>query len=200
MILSKAGLDQIILDRLQIERAASSLDDWEALLRVIRDPEGEVHIGMVGKYSELQDAYKSVDEALMHGGYALGKKVIVEKIAAEDIEKDPTILKKVDGILIPGGFGSRGMEGKILAAKYAREKQIPFLGICLGLQCAVIDFSRNVCGLDGADSTEFDDERTTKTLHPVVCLMEEQTDVTEMGGTMRLGAYNCTLKAGLKFI
>ena len=198
LILSKAGLDQIILDRFQIERVASSLDDWEALLRVIRDPKGEVRIGMVGKYSELQDAYKSVDEALMHGGYALGKKVVVEKIAAEDIERDPTILKNVDGILIPGGFGSRGMEGKIMAAQYAREEKIPFLGICLGLQCAVIDFSRNVCGLIGADSTEFDEERTKKTSHPVVCLMEEQADVSEMGGTMRLGAYNCTLKAGSK--
>ena len=198
LILSKAGLDEIILNRFQIERPASSLDDWEDLLRVIRAPEGEVLIGMVGKYSELQDAYKSVDEALMHGGYAFGKKVIIEKIAAEDIERDPAILKKVDGILIPGGFGSRGMEGKIMAAQYAREEKIPFLGICLGLQCAVIDFSRNICGLDGADSTEFDGEREKKTKHPVVCLMEEQADVSEMGGTMRLGAYDCTLQAGSK--
>ena len=198
LILSKAGLDEIILNRFQIERPASSLDDWEDLLRVIRAPEGEVLIGMVGKYSELQDAYKSVDEALMHGGYAFGKKVIIEKIAAEDIERDPAILKKVDGILIPGGFGSRGMEGKIMAAQYAREEKIPFLGICLGLQCAVIDFSRNICGLDGADSTEFDGEREKKTKHPVVCLMEEQADVYEMGGTMRLGAYDCTLQAGSK--
>jgi CTP synthase len=167
-------------------------------MRVIRAPEGEISIGVVGKYSELQDAYKSVDEALMHGGYSFGKKVLVKKIAAEEIEKNPEILKSVAGILIPGGFGSRGMEGKIIAAQYARENNIPFLGICLGLQCAVIEFSRNVCGLREAHTTEFDGERDEKTPDPVVCLMEEQEEITELGGTMRLGAYRCRLREGTK--
>ena len=134
----------------------------------------------------------------MHGGYSFGKKVLVKKIAAEEIEKNPAILKSVEGILIPGGFGSRGMEGKILAAQYARENNIPFLGICLGLQCAVIEFSRNVCGFEGAHTTEFDDEREEKTDDPVVCLMGEQEGITELGGTMRLGAYRCRLKKGTK--
>ncbi|RZO87918.1 MAG: CTP synthase [Kiritimatiellaceae bacterium] len=198
IILSKAGLDEIILKRFCIDKPACSLADWEELINVIRSPDGEITIGVVGKYSELQDAYKSVDEALMHGGYSFGKKVLVKKIAAEEIEKNPAILKSVEGILIPGGFGSRGMEGKILAAQYAREHNIPFLGICLGLQCAVIEFSRNVCGFEGAHTTEFDDEREEKTDDPVVCLMGEQEGITELGGTMRLGAYRCRLKKGTK--
>ena len=199
IILSKAGLDEIILKRFCIDKPACSLADWEELINVIRSPDGEITIGVVGKYSELQDAYKSVDEALMHGGYSFGKKVLVKKIAAEEIERNPAILKSVEGILIPGGFGSRGMEGKILAAQYARENNIPFLGICLGLQCAVIEFSRNVCGFEGAHTTEFDDEREEKTDDPVVCLMDEQEGITELGGgTMRLGAYRCRLKKGTK--
>ncbi len=198
LVLQEAGLDEIILNRFRIAKPAKPLADWEKLIATIKNPKGEVRIGVVGKYSELQDAYKSIYEALYHGGYASGYKVKAIKLAAEEIEKDPSILDTVDGVLIPGGFGSRGMEGKIRAAQYARENKIPFLGICLGLQCAVIEFARNVCGLAGAHTTEFDEERGVKTEHPVVCLMEEQADVVEKGGTMRLGACPCELEAGTK--
>lgn len=198
LILAKTGLDEIILNRFRIVRPGRPLTRWEKLVDVIKNPEGVVRIGVIGKYSELQDAYKSIYEALFHGGYAAGYKIDVVRVAAEEIEKDPSILKTLDGILIPGGFGSRGMEGKILAAQYARENKVPFLGICLGMQCAVIEFARNVCGLKGAHTTEFDEERGVKTEHPVVCLMDEQTDVVNKGGTMRLGACPCELKEGSK--
>jgi CTP synthase len=198
LVLSRAGLDEIILNRFRIAKAAKPLVEWEALIRTIKNPKGTVRIGVVGKYSELQDAYKSIYEALYHGGYAAGYKVETVKIAAEEIEKDPSVLDTVDGVLIPGGFGSRGMEGKICAAQYARENKIPFLGICLGLQCAIIEFARNVCGLAGAHTTEFDEERGEKTPHPVVCLMEEQEGIENKGGTMRLGACPCDLKEGTK--
>ena len=187
-----------MLNRFRIARPAVPLKDWEKLIQTIKNPAGTVRIGVVGKYSELQDAYKSIYEALYHGGYAAGYKVEAVKMAAEEIEGNPAVLDTVDGILIPGGFGVRGMEGKIRAAQYARENRIPFLGICLGLQCAVIEFARNVCGLAGADSTEFDEERGAKAEHPVVCLMEEQVDVREKGGTMRLGACPCSLVEGTK--
>jgi CTP synthase len=200
LVLARAGLDEIILNRFRIARPSNPLTDWEKLIQTIRHPRGDVRIAVVGKYSELQDAYKSIYEALYHGGFAAGYKVEIVKIAAEDIESDPAVLNTVDGVLIPGGFGSRGMEGKIRAAQYARENSIPFLGICLGLQCAVIEFARNVCGLEGAHSTEFDEERGEKAVHPVVCLMEEQMDVVEKGGTMRLGACPCELKEGTKAI
>ncbi len=198
LVLSQAGLDEIILNRFRIVKPSKPLTDWENLIDTIRHPKGTVRIGVVGKYSELQDAYKSIYEALYHGGYAIGYKVDIVKMAAEEIEKNPGILDTVSGVLIPGGFGSRGMEGKIRAAQYARENHIPFLGICLGLQCAVIEFARNVCGLTGAHTTEFDEERGEKTEHPVVCLMEEQMDVEEKGGTMRLGACPCILEEGTK--
>ncbi len=198
LVLARAGLDEIILNRFRIAKPANPLKDWEHLIDVIRHPKGKVSIGVVGKYSELQDAYKSIYEALYHGGYAAGYAVETVKIAAEDIEENPAILNTLDGVLIPGGFGSRGMEGKILAAQYARENRIPFLGICLGLQCAVIEFARNVCGIADAHTTEFDEERGVKTEHPVVCLMEEQMDVVEKGGTMRLGACPCVLEEGTK--
>ncbi len=198
LVLAEQKVDQQILDHFQIDCPAPPLTDWKNLVHTIKNPIGHIDIGVVGKYSELQDAYKSIYEALHHGGYAAGYKVNIVKIAAEEIEEDPAILKTVAGVLIPGGFGSRGMEGKIRAAKYARENKIPFLGICLGLQCAVIEFARNVCGLTGAHTTEFDEERGVKTEHPVVCLMEEQQDITDKGGTMRLGACPCDLKGGTK--
>ena len=198
LILADAKLDQLILDHFKIDKPPSSLDQWDSLINTIRNLDGEVNIGMVGKYSELQDAYKSIDEALTHGGYAFSKKIIVTKISAEDIQKNPNILEKVDGILIPGGFGSRGIEGKIKAAKFARENKIPFLGICLGLQCAVIEFSRNVCNLDGAHTTEFIESHIGDIKYPVVCLMNEQEGITDKGGTMRLGAYPCDILKGTK--
>ncbi|MBI9020307.1 MAG: CTP synthase [Verrucomicrobia bacterium] len=198
LVLAEQGVDEQILNHFRIARPTKPLKDWQKLISVIKKPKGTVKIGVVGKYSELQDAYKSIYEALYHGGYAAEYKVEIVKIAAEEIEENPDVLKTVSGILIPGGFGSRGMEGKIRAAQYARENNIPFLGICLGMQCAVIEFARNVCGLTGAHTTEFDEERGEKTEHPVVCLMEEQQDVTEKGGTMRLGACPCDLKKGTK--
>jgi CTP synthase len=198
LVLAEQGVDELILNHFRIARPTKPLKDWQKLIQVIRNPEGIVRIGVVGKYSELQDAYKSIYEALYHGGYAAGRRVDIVKISAEEIEKDPGVLDSVAGILIPGGFGSRGMEGKIRAAQYAREHRIPFLGICLGLQCAVIEFARNVCGLDGAHSTEFDEERGIKATHPVVCLLEEQRSITEKGGTMRLGACPCDLQDGTK--
>jgi len=198
LVLAEQGVDEQIIAHFELNCPAKPLKDWEKLIDTIKNPKGTVKIGVVGKYSELQDAYKSIYEALYHGGYAAGYKVEVIKIAAEEIEANPDILKSVSGILIPGGFGSRGMEGKIRAAQYARENNTPFLGICLGMQCAVIEFARNVCGLSGAHTSEFDEERGEKTEHPVVCLMDEQQDVTEKGGTMRLGACPCDLKKGTK--
>ncbi len=194
LVLAEQGVDEQILNHFRIARPTRPLKEWQKLISIIKNPEGTVRIGVVGKYSELQDAYKSIYEALFHGGYASGYEVEIVKIAAEEIEENPDVLNTVSGILIPGGFGSRGMEGKIRAAQYARENRIPFLGICLGLQCAVIEFARNVCGLSGAHTTEFDEERGEKTEHPVVCLLEEQREVTEKGGTMRLGACPCILE------
>jgi CTP synthase len=143
----------------------------------------------VGKYIAIRDAYKSVHEALQHAGMEHNAKVKVECIEAEDLEKNPNLIKKADGILIPGGFGSRGVNGKCVAIRYAREHKVPLLGICLGMQCCVIEFARNVLGWKDANSTEFDE----KTTHPVIDLMDEQKNVTEKGGTMRLGAYPCKL-------
>jgi CTP synthase len=198
LVLAEQGVDELILNHFRIARPAKPLTDWQKLISVIKNPIGSVKIGVVGKYSELQDAYKSIYEALYHGGYAAGYKVEIVKLSASDIEKDPEVLNTVSGILIPGGFGTRGIEGKIRAAQYARENGVPFLGICLGLQCAVIEFARNVCGLEGAHSTEFDEELGVKAEHPVICLLEEQRTVIEKGGTMRLGACPCELRKDTK--
>ncbi len=194
LVLSGEGLDEIIMVHFRLARPPANLQPWRRLLNTIVHPQREVRIAVVGKYSELQDAYKSIFEAVFHGGYAHQARVEIVKIAAEDIEDGIHLneLRKVSGILVPGGFGARGIEGKILAVKYAREKKIPFLGICLGLQCAVIEFARHVCGLKGAHTTEIDREAP----HPVVCLMGEQQNITDAGGTMRLGAWPCVLKKG----
>jgi CTP synthase len=168
------------------------MDDWKKMVAtVINPPKGSVEVAVVGKYISLQDSYKSIYEALAHAGIANGVKVDVRMIEAEDIEEGASeqYLKGVAGILIPGGFGDRGVEGKILAIKYARENKLPFFGICLGMQCAVIEFARNVAGLDGAHSAEF----ASDTKFPVIDLMEEQKKITNMGGTMRLGAWPCSL-------
>ena len=186
-------LDQKILDFLKLESGQEpDLSDWEATVERLRSPKYTVKIGIVGKYIELQDSYKSMVEALIHGGIANQSKVQLEWIDSEDIEKQgaASILSNVDGVLVPGGFGKRGIEGKIAAVRYAREQHVPFLGLCLGLQCAVIDFARNVCGLKGANSAEFD----SSAKYLVIDFLPDQRKLHEKGGTMRLGAYPCVLK------
>ena len=192
LMLSEQGLDEIIMVHFRLARPPAKMTPWRKLIDAIVHPKGTVKIGVVGKYSELQDAYKSLYESIHHGGIAHQHQVQIEKIAAEEIESGAArdILKTVHGILVPGGFGARGIEGKIRAVQYAREQGIPFFGICLGLQCAVIEFARNVAGLKAAHSTEFE----PKTEHPVVCLMEEQEKVVDLGATMRLGAWPCQLQ------
>ena len=187
------ALDQVICRYLHMEYKAGNLNDWkkEVVDRALF-PKYQVTIGVVGKYVELQDAYKSLYEALKHAGIANDTRVVIKRINSERLIKGRLehYLNKVDGILVPGGFGNRGIEGKIRAIKYARENSVPFLGICLGMQCAVIEFARNVLGLKGANSTEFN----KKTPHPVISLLEEQENVANLGGTMRLGASICEVK------
>ena len=191
------GLDTEVLRAFGITDAPDpDLSRWYDVADRHANPEGEVTIGVVGKYVGLQDAYKSLNEALVHGGMAHRVKVNVKWIDAEIFEsEDSDIAAKLEpmhAILVPGGFGERGSEGKIAAVRFARERKVPFLGICLGMQCACIEFGRNVLGLKGAHSSEFDKE----TAHPVIDLMEEQNEVTEKGGTMRLGAYPCEVMEG----
>jgi len=195
--LARQSLDRNILKMLGLPENQLDLAEWEAMMEnAIRPKNGTVEIAVVGKYIGLRDAYKSIYEALSHGGIANSVKVKVRALEAEDLENSPLdeYLEGVDGILVPGGFGDRGIPGKIKAIRYARESRIPFLGICLGMQCAVIEFARNVCGLADADSAEF----SQKTKNPVIDLMESQKMVTAKGGTMRLGAYPCVLKPGSK--
>jgi len=188
------GLDKFIVDRLNLPAGPLDLGAWPEIIERIRHPSMTVKIGVVGKYSELQDAYKSIYESLDHAGVANNCGIETKRVLAEDVESSPpdALLADVHGILIPGGFGLRGIEGKILAVKYAREKGIPLFGLCLGMQCAVIEFARNVCGLAGADTTE----NRPDCPHPVICLMEEQKQVTQKGATMRLGAWPCKLLEG----
>jgi CTP synthase len=195
---SSGGLDRIILDNLALKKKkGASPRKWEKAVKVRRTASRVVRVGVIGKYITLQDAYKSIDEALKHGAIANGIKLDLVKIEADELEKLPfrkagTLLKGLSGIVVPGGFGVRGIEGKLAAARYAREKKIPYLGICLGMQIAVIEFARNVCGLAGANSTEFD----TTTKHPVISLLTEQAQIKWKGGTMRLGEYRCDLAPG----
>lgn len=190
LMLHEGGLDGIIIKKIQLPEGNPDLRIWENIVHKITRPEKVVRIAVVGKYVHLKDSYKSLSEALTHGGIANNAMVEVGWIDAEEVEKKGTGLleKEFDGILIPGGFGMRGIEGKIKAIRYARENKIPFFGICLGMQCAVIEFARNVAGLEKANSTEFD--KTTP--YPVINIMPEQEGV-EKGGTMRLGAYPCVL-------
>jgi len=195
--LAKQELDQHILEKLGLPVNMLDMDDWKKMLaKIINPPRGDVEIAVVGKYISLRDSYKSIYEALSHGGIANDVKVDFRMVEAEDIEASSAEekLAGVSGVLVPGGFGDRGVEGKIEAIKYARENSIPFLGICLGMQCAVIEFARNVCGLKGAHSAEFAPDSP----HKVVDLMEEQKKIVNMGGTMRLGAWPCALEKGSK--
>jgi CTP synthase len=190
------GLDDKLAEIFNIWSRAPRLEKWEAVVEGVKNPKkGEVRIGIVGKYVELTESYKSLNEALVHGGIAAGVKTTIAFIDSTKLEEgDLSELSAVDAILVPGGFGIRGTEGKILAVHYAREHKVPFFGICLGLQMAVIEFGRNVLGLDRANSLEFDEA----TPHPVVTIMEDQKSVTEKGGTMRLGSYPCALREGTK--
>ena len=182
------GLDDKIGEKLGIWTGRPSLSKWAAMVEKIREPQGAVTIGIVGKYTDWRDSYKSLSEALIHGGVANDVRVNMVYIDSEEIEKGKLdALKTVDGILVPGGFGERGIEGKILAAKYARTEGVPYFGICLGMQLAVIEYARNVCGIQEANSAEFRADGK----YNVIDMMESQKGVTDMGGTMRLGAYSC---------
>jgi len=188
-------LDEIILGHFHLICKFFQQADWEKnVVEKVLYPKERISIALVGKYMSLQDAYKSIYESLVHAGIANDTKVEIKKIDSEDLQKHGAqkLLEGVSGILVPGGFGYRGIEGKISAIKFARENNIPFLGLCLGMQCAVIEFSRDVCGLKDANSTEF----KPKTKNPVIGLLEEQQKVKDLGGTMRLGAYPCRLKKG----
>ena len=184
-------LDQLIADKLSLDIGPLEIDDWRDLMHRIRHPEHEVTIAVVGKYIEHRDAYKSIYEALDHAGFAHSARVLIKRIEAEELQEQgpELLLAGVDGILVPGGFGMRGVEGKIEAVRFARECEIPYLGICLGMQCAVIEFARTVLGLEDANSTEFNAETNA----PVICILEDQKTITEKGGTMRLGAQPCVL-------
>jgi CTP synthase len=196
LVLHDEGLDDYVCRVLCLEQHEPDLTEWRKLVQRVAAADLDVHIGLVGKYVNLPDAYLSVVEALRHGGYLCGAKVIIDWIASDDAEGllAEGRLRDLDGIVIPGGFGFRGIEGKITAAGYAREHDIPFLGLCLGMQCAVIEFARDACGLAGANSSEFDPH----TPHPVINLMDEQREIVDMGGTMRLGAYPAKLAAGTR--
>lgn len=192
MMLKEQKMDEVVIKKLGIKCGEPDLEDWETMLHALRNPKQTVKIGMVGKYVELHDSYISVNEALKHGGIATQSAVDIKWIDSESLEGDADvaeILRDMDGILVPGGFGSRGIEGKIRACQYARENNIPYLGICLGMQIAIIEFARNVLGLKDANSAEINPE----TPYPVIDILPEQKDVEDMGGTMRLGKYPCTI-------
>ena len=193
--LHRQGLDERLSEVLNIWSRAPRLERWERILEKIYSPaKGEVRIGIVGKYTDLKESYKSLNEALMHGGIANDVRVTLKYVDSQEVESQgaPALLGDVDAVLVPGGFGVRGTEGKVLAVRHARERKVPFFGICLGLQMAVVEFARDVLGLAGANSVEFDE----KTPHPVISLLESQVQVLDKGGTMRLGAYGCVLKSG----
>lgn len=189
--LADDGLDKLIVKKLQIDAEPLDLSNWRSLLNRIKNPQHEVTIAVVGKYIDHKDAYKSIYESLFHAGFHHSTRILLKRIEAEEIERQGTeaLLSNVDGILVPGGFGKRGIEGKIATVKYARENKVPYFGICLGMQCAVIEFARNVLGLPDAHSTEFNSESSA----PVICLLEEQKEITEKGGTMRLGSQDCII-------
>jgi len=204
-LLNAQGLDALVIDRFKMDTKAADLSEWEQVLYAEANPKGEITVGMVGKYVELTDAYKSLNEALRHAGLHNRQTVHIKYFDSEDLENKGTdMLQGLDAILVPGGFGERGIEGKILASQYARENKIPYLGICLGLQVAVIDFARHVAGLEGAHSTEFD----LKTPYPVIGLITEwinatgetelRNETSDLGGTMRLGTQPCQMQKGTK--
>ena len=194
IVFRKEGLDELIVRSLRLEATPPNLREWDAIVQKIKHPKHEVSVALVGKYVGLKESYKSLGEALVHGGIDHETRVTVHWVEAEEIERrgSEPLLRDADGILIPGGFGTRGIEGKIEAIRHAREAGVPFFGLCLGMQCAVIELARHVAGLAGANSSEFD----PRTAHPVIDLMADQRGVREMGGTMRLGAYPCRILEG----
>ncbi len=192
LVFRAEGMDDLVLDHFDIEAPPPDLADWENLCQRADAAEATVRIALVGKYVQLEDAYKSVIEALKHGGYHHGVNVEVDLVSSEEL--DPEVLDSADGVLIPGGFGERGIEGKVAACRFARENEVPFLGICLGMQMAVVEFARHVAGMEGANSAEFDPE----TPFPVVDLLPEQKEVSDLGGTMRLGADPVKLHEGTR--
>lgn len=196
LMLHNYGLDDVVCRELGLENPTPKIEEWEAMVDNIHNLKKSTKIAIVGKYVALHDAYLSVREALYHGGYANGAAVDIDWVDSEEITRENVAEKLVgvDGILVPGGFGDRGVEGKVIACQYARENDIPYLGICLGMQVAAIEFARNVCGLEDANSGEFNPGGK----HLVIDLMEEQMAVLRKGGTMRLGAYPCAIKSGTK--
>lgn len=188
------GLDDKIVQLLNIWTRSPRLEKWQEIVNAIKNPRGAVDIAIVGKYVNLKDSYKSLNEALIHGGIANRCKVNLHYVDSEAVQKDGVepFLQGADGVLVPGGFGERGIEGKIMAVRYAREMRVPFLGICLGMQLAVVEFARYVCGLEGANSSEFN----AGTAHAVIALLPDQQTIVDKGGTMRLGAYPAVLKEG----
>ena len=191
LMLAEQGVDEIVMRLLKIEAGPRDLTRWSAMVDRLKNPAGEVNIGLVGKYVEYEDSYKSLNEALLHGGLAHGVRVNIHWVEAEELTWPGCVdrLRRYDAILVPGGFGKRGVEGMIHAIRYAREYKVPYFGICLGMQTAVIEYARNVCGLASADSTEFE----PATPHRVIYKLRELKGVDELGGTMRLGAYPCAL-------
>lgn len=197
LMMQHEGLDKIVLRKLQLEDKPLDMSDWEHMVDRMLHPQGELEVALVGKYVSLHDAYLSVVESLDHAGYAFNRKVNIRWIDSEEIESADDLaplFAGVDGIVVPGGFGSRGVEGKIRTIRFAREHKIPYLGLCLGMQCAVMEFARNVCGIEDAISSEFD----TDAAHPVIDLMPDQVDIEDKGGTMRLGLYPCKLVDGTR--
>ncbi len=197
LMLMQSGLPRRIFDQLHIEpKREADVSDWERMLEVVREPQHTIEIAVSGKYIELHDAYKSIYESLNHAGIANKAKIKLRKVSAEAVYNDGAEkhLAGVDGILVPGGFGERGFEGKIASIKYARENKIPFLGICYGMQAAVVEYARAKLGITDATTTEYDPQAA----NPVISLMEEQKRVNDKGGTMRLGAFDCALKAGTR--
>ncbi|HXL14737.1 MAG TPA: CTP synthase, partial [Methylomirabilota bacterium] len=194
LMFHRGGLDDLIVEYMHLQSQPPDLRAWQAFSERLRAAKEQVTIAVVGKYTHLRDAYKSISEAIAHGAAANGVAVKIDWVDSERVEMDGPValLGQAHGILIPGGFGDRGTEGMIQAARYARERKTPFFGICLGMQCAVIEFARDVAGLDGADSSEF----RADTPHPVIDLLESQQGVSKKGGTMRLGAYECEVEPG----
>jgi len=193
-VFAEQGLDEILIDVLNIKAPERNLSHWTGMIERMQNPADHVNIGLVGKYVEYEDSYKSLKEALLHGGLAHRAKVNIEWIEAQHLEWPDCVdtLRQYDGILVPGGFGERGVEGMINSIRFAREQKVPYFGICLGMQTMVIEYARNVCGLKGANSTEFDKAAP----HRVIYKLRELKGIDELGGTMRLGAWECCLKPG----